>query len=371
MRKQLLVGMVLVAMMVFACVGGTVGGAVVGGVAGYTVAQSVDSTAPVVGPQATQLRVESSSAVIEAVQKAKPAVVTVVNTLAAQRSMVGAAQASGSGVIIDERGYIVTNSHVVESARSLEVIYHDGKRAPAQLVGTDEFSDLAVIKVDGAMPAVAALGDSAALQPGETVIAIGSPLGDLKGTVTVGVVSAVNRNLELGPGYVMEALIQTDAAINHGNSGGPLVNLRGQVVGINTLVVRGSGVTFGTGDIAEGLGFAVPSNTVRTVAAQLIDKGKVARPYLGIRYRMVPLSGAASETLGAEVISVEPGEAAERAGLREGDVIVALNGETFTEEVPLVNRLMKHQPGDSVKLTIQRDGREQTVTVTLDSRPEP
>jgi len=372
MMRRMLVGIALVATMVFTCVGGTIGGAVVGGVAGYAVSRSPISEAPpAASPQTSQLRVESNSAVVEAVRQTKPAVVTVVNTLASQRSVTGAARASGSGVIIDERGYIVTNHHVVEDARSLEVIFHDGRRAPAQLVGTDEFSDLAIIKVDEPVPAVAPLGDSATLQAGETVIAIGSPLGDFKGTVTVGVVSAVNRNVELGPGYVMEGLVQTDAAINHGNSGGPLVNLKGQVVGINTLVVRGSGnVMFGVGDTAEGLGFAVPSNTVKTVTEQLITTGKVSRPYLGIRYKMVPLSKDDSAAWGAQVVSVEPGEPAARAGLRQGDVIVALGGEPFTEDAPLVNRLMKHQPGDSVQLAIRRDGGEQTVTVTLGSRPE-
>lgn len=374
MNNRVFVGVALVATMAFSCVGGTVGGAVVGGLAGYTAIQSAAPVQPAIGPaQPTPLRVESksaSSSVVEAVRKTQPAVVTVVNALASQRGVTGSAQASGSGVIIDESGHVVTNNHVVEGARSLEVIFADGKHVSAQLVGTDEFSDLAIIKVDGAVPAVAPLGDSAALQPGETVIAIGSPLGDLKGTVTVGVVSAVNRDLELGPGYVMEGLIQTDAAINHGNSGGPLVNLQGQVVGINTLVVRGSGsVTFGTSNIAEGLGFAVPSDTVRIVAQQLIAQGKVARPYLGIRYQMVPLPGSDSEAQGAQVVEVVPGDPAARAGLQQDDVITALDGEGFTGQSPLVNRLMEYEPGDTVQLTVQRDGREQTLSVTLGSRP--
>src|SRR5262249_27988267 len=177
------------------------------------------------------------------------------------------------------------------SAQSLAVIFADGSRHEATLVGTDPLVDLAVIRVKDAVPGVAALGDSTILQPGETVIAIGSPLGDFKNSVTVGVVSALNRS---GPGSGQEGLIQTDAAINHGNSGGPLVNLRGEVIGINTLVVRGNGFS---GDQAEGLGFAVPSKTVKSISDQLIATGKVVHPYLGIYYTPIDAESAAQQNL--------------------------------------------------------------------------
>ena len=231
------------------------------------------------------------SPVVTAVKQVSPAVVTVINTL--KPDAVPSAQqqlpfpipgqedpnqpqrqprASGSGVIISQDGYIVTNNHVVEGAASLAVTFADGSRHDATLVGTDPLVDIAVIRVKDAVPAIAPLGDSDALQPGETVMAIGSPLGDFKNSVTAGVVSALNRTV---PGSGQEGLIQTDAAINHGNSGGPLVNLRGEVIGINTLVVRGGG---STGDQAEGLGFSVPSKTVKQVSDQLIQTGTIEHP---------------------------------------------------------------------------------------------
>jgi len=163
----------------------------------------------------------------------------------------------------------------------------------AVIVGTDMYSDLAVLKTDAKAPAVAALGNSDLLNPGESVIAIGSPLGNFKNTVTVGVVSATGRSIDTGNGYQIEDLIQTDAAINHGNSGGPLMNLAGEVIGINTLVVRNTN----SGDVAEGLGFAVPVNTARAVAEQIIQKGYFSRPYMGIRFQQVTPDIAATYNL--------------------------------------------------------------------------
>jgi 2-alkenal reductase len=206
-----------------------------------------------------------------AVQQAGPAVVTVINTMqVTTRGRFGpatqTAEASGSGIIIDEAGYIVTNQHVVENQTALEVIFSDGTRAPATLVGEDASIDLAVIKVNVAVPAVAKLGDSNALEPGQPVIAIGTALGDFQNTVTAGIISGLHRQLD-DTTLVAQDLIQTDAAINHGNSGGPLLDLEGNVIGINTAVVRADD---SVGDIAEGLGFAIPSNTVKTVVERLI-----------------------------------------------------------------------------------------------------
>lgn len=276
-------------------------------------------------------------------------------------------RSSGSGVIISDQGYIITNNHVVENARSLAVLFADGSRHDATLIGTDPLMDIAVIQIKDAVPTIATLGDSDALQPGETVIAIGSPLGNFKNTVTVGVVSALNRTVGRD---APEGLIQTDAAINHGNSGGPLVNLRGEIVGINTLVVRGD-VT--SGDQAEGLGFSIPSRIVRTVSNELIANGKIAYPYLGVSYIMIDADQAAQENLpvqnGALINQVQNDGPAEQAGLKERDIITAVEGHTLGDATSLRQELLKHKPGDTVQLDVLRDGKELSVNVTLTTRP--
>ena len=211
--------------------------------------------------------------IVQAVEKTGPAVVTVVGVNQVKQSVSGQIEdqpVGGSGVFISEEGYVITNNHVVENARRLSVILANGAELPATLIGTEKYADLAVLKIDGEVPAVANLGNSDGLKPGETVIAIGSPLGDFKNTVTVGVVSATGRMIDTGRGYEIEGLIQTDAAINSGNSGGPLINLAGEVIGINTLIIRGS--ILGSAP-AEGLGFAIPSNLVGIIAEQIIQKG--------------------------------------------------------------------------------------------------
>jgi len=310
---------------------------------------------------------------MEVVARVSPAVVTVVNTLPPQSGFGGQLfqpEARGSGVIIESSGYIITNNHVVEDAQDLSVLLQDGTKLPARLVGTDLFTDLAVIKVERQGLPTASLGDSDALRPGAHVVAIGSALGDFRNTVTSGVVSALGRNLDTGEGYQLEGLIQTDAAINHGNSGGPLLNLQGQVIGINTAIIRG-GVT--SPSIAEGLGFAIPSNTARLVVPQLIEKGYVSRPYLGIAHRPITPQLASYYDLpvkwGELVTRVVPGTPAEQGGLKQGDIIIALDSQAIDEEHPFINLLLHYQPGDTVRLTVNRDGQEQTLTVTLAERP--
>jgi 2-alkenal reductase len=186
--------------------------------------------------------------------------------------------------------------------------------------------------------------------------------------VTVGVVSALNRTV---PGASSEGLIQTDAAINHGNSGGPLVNLRGEVIGINTLVVRGSG---STPDQAEGLGFSIPSNMVKTVSDKLIADGKIVYPFLGVQYGMIDAETAAEENLpvqaGAIVGEVQAGQPAAKAGLQNGDIITAIDGQKLGGDVTLRGMLLQHKPGDTVNLTVLRDGKTQTFDVTLGARPD-
>jgi S1-C subfamily serine protease len=366
-----------IAVVVLALLFGTFGGAVVGGLAGYTAASyrapSAPTTPPpMVTPASTYLTLTEDSAIVSAVAVVKPAVVTVINTLPPQRGFFGQIlepQASGSGVIISEEGYIVTNNHVVENNQSLEVIFADDTKVPASLVGADVYSDLAVLKVHGEVPATAELGESGALQPGEPVIAIGSPLGDFKGTVTVGVVSALDRRLEVGNGLTMEGLVQTDAAINQGNSGGPLVNTLGQVIGINTAIVRGSGTS---GVVAEGLGFAIPSDVVKEVTAQLVAYGSVRRPYLGVDWVSITPRIASAYNLpvefGAYIQAVQPGSPADTGGLKAGDIITAIDDQAIDEQNSLVTILMRFDPGQRVQVTAVREGSEITLDVTLGSR---
>jgi S1-C subfamily serine protease len=389
--------MVLLIVVVALMFGGA-GGAIFGGAAGYAVAayltgneasvgsidqavlasQSTESVQDLALPQdvesapVTEVRVEQTSAVVEAVDRVRPAVVTILNSLQPQRGFWGSMYeptSSGSGVIISQDGYILTNNHVIEGANRLEVIFADGEKAEAEVVGADPLSDLAVIRVDGPVPAWAALGDSSLLKPGETVIAIGSALGDFRNTVTVGVVSATGRRL-IDQTWVMEGLIQTDAAINHGNSGGPLVNLQGEVIGINTAIVRGSGLS---GDVAEGLGFAIPSSMAAQVSQALIRDGRVERPYLGINYYAVSPQIAARFGLavdsGVLVTDVGRGTPADRAGIEMGDVIISLGGDEIDEENPLVTVLMRHQVGEEVVLEVVRGERTLRLEAQLVARP--
>jgi 2-alkenal reductase len=269
-------------------------------------------------------------------------------------------------VIISDKGYILTNQHVIDGADTIQIVLANGAQMAATLVGSDQFSDIALLKVDGTLPAAAEFGNSDALKPGETVIAIGSPLGDFKNTVTVGVVSATGRTLDTGNGYLMEGLIQTDAAINHGNSGGPLVDLAGQVIGINTAILRSSG---GSDDVVEGLGFAIPANTVQVIAAQIIQSGHVARPYLGVRWQAITPQDASMYGLpvqwGIYVSRISAGSPAESAGVQVGDIITHIDGVELDDQHPYTNVLFSHAPGDTVTLTINRNGKTLQLQVKL------
>jgi 2-alkenal reductase len=310
-----------------------------------------------------------------AARRTGSAVVTVVNYLDtnAQPGAFGAIpQASGSGVIVDGRGYIVTNNHVVANQLSLEVVFSDGKKAAATLVGADPFSDLAVLKVDAVMPAVASWGDSDKLEPGQPVVAIGSALGDYQNSVTAGVVSQVHRDIKDADSTALRDLIQTDAAINHGNSGGPLLDIEGNVIGINVAVVRNTGV----GDVAEGLGFAIPSNTARAVVDQIINNGAVSRPYIGITYQMINERLAGAENLardhGILVSEVSPGTPADKAGITPGSIITRFEGVELNEDNTLMELLMERKVGDTVTLTVLEPGAtdEKDVQITLAARPK-
>lgn len=325
---------------------------------------NVNSTHQVLTVNTTEI----DTTITKAVQDIGPAVVTVVGTIPGQQTFwgpTGDQTVSGSGFFISQDGYVLTNNHVVDGTSSVNLVLSDGTQEKATIVGTDPYADVAVLKTDGQVPAVATLGNSDVLNPGETVIAIGSPLGDFKNTVTVGVVSATGRSIDTGQGYQIEGLIQTDAAINEGNSGGPLVNLAGQVIAINTLVVRGTG----SGTVAEGLGFAIPINTAQAVAEQILQKGYVPHPYLGIQWQAITPNIAARYRLpanwGVYVTDIAANSPANKAGLRQGDIITGIDDVTLDETHSYLNTLFLHQPGDQVTLVVARGNQTLQVQVTL------
>jgi len=266
----------------------------------------------------------------------------------------------GSGVVVRADGYILTNHHVVGNAEQVTVELTDGRSLAAEIVGSDEASDLAVLKVEGSNLQTLTLGDSDAVRVGDVVLAVGNPLG-LGQTVTMGIVSAKGRSTGAGQGS-FEDFIQTDAPINRGNSGGALVNTRGELIGINSQILSPSG-----GNI--GIGFAIPANMARHVMTQLIDHGTVRRGMLGVTIQPVTSDIARSLGLdqvgGAIVSGVQPGSPAEKGGVRRGDVITAIDGQTVRDYNALRNQIAQTAPGSDVRLTVLRDGTDQTVTVKL------
>jgi 2-alkenal reductase len=320
---------------------------------------------------------------VSLVQQVGPAVVTVTNLQTAQGlgtnpsggfNPEGRLQPAGTGTgfIISEDGYIVTNWHVVTGGEEFQVTFADGETRPATLIGSDQVSDLAVVQVEGDIPGTVALGDSEALQPGQTVVAIGSPLGAFENTVTEGIVSAVDRDFPAeisgGTASSYNNLIQHDAVINPGNSGGPLFNLSGEVIGVNTLGIPAIG-----GQPVQGLFFAIPSNVVRSITDEIIATGEVTYPFLGV----VPVSnspqiaaqyGFPVET-GAIIADVTAGSPADEAGIQVEDIITAIDGQTIDQENTFSEVLYAFSPGDTVEMTIQRGEEELTVEVTLDERP--
>lgn len=324
-------------------------------------------------PQPTQVQsllissTEIETAITRAVEKVGPAVVTVVGTVPGYSTWLyqySDQQVSGSGIILSEDGYILTNHHVVENMSDISVILMDGTELPAEVINSDKFADLAVLKAEGEMPAVAALGNSDTLKPGETVIAIGSPLGTFKNSVTAGVISATGRTLDAGNSYQMEDMIQTDASINSGNSGGPLVNLAGEVIGVNTLVLREGG-----GTIAEGLGFAVSSNLAKLIAEQIIATGYFSRPTLGIRWQAITPGIAARYRLpvewGAFVLEVQNGSPAAAGGIQAQDIITCIGEYCIDGDQSYYNILFEHQPGDQVTVRLARGESLLEFDVTL------
>jgi len=277
----------------------------------------------------------------------------------------------GSGVIYDAQGYLITNNHVVEGANAIDVVLADGTRLDAILVGRDPSIDIAVVKIDPTkVPAVATLGDSDKIKPGQRVIAIGSPEA-LENTVTEGIISGTNRTIQADPVTSYVGLIQTDAAINHGNSGGPLLDAGGVVIGINTLGIRD--------EQAEGLNFAIPINRVKQAAQTIVTKGGgsvvITRAYLGVNFvaldKVKAQQYGTKVTDGAYVTDIDSGSPAEKAGLKKGDVITAVNGTKLDARTMLGDILSAAKPGDKAAFTVDRSGANVSVTATLVERPLP
>jgi 2-alkenal reductase len=330
---------------------------------------------------------QDEQVLINLYERVNPAVVSIQNAQTTQRGLQAAGQ--GSGFVISQDGFVVTNNHVIDGADRVNVIFADGTFEAARIIGTDPYSDLALLKVERTGLPFVELVDSDQVKVGQKVIAIGNPFG-LDGTMTLGIVSARGRTLPEaasdGGSYSNPDIIQTDAAINPGNSGGPLLDTRGRVVGVNT-AIRTSNESF-TGQASNsGIGFAVPSNTVKRVVESLKEDGRVRYPYLGIQGE-VSLSAVAERLniplkSGVMVASVREGGPVARAGLRgatidrngnitaAGDVIMAFNGTPVTDYEDLIATLVKTtKPGDVATLSVWRDGKNVDLKVTLGERPE-
>ena len=353
-------------------------GAAAGGVTVAVLAPAATAVAPAASPAPVPSVVEpvrsaGGEPVVDLVRAVLPGVVTVINKLPS-----GQPQSSGSGYVIDaQSGYIVTNSHVVTNVRntaaadSFDVIFSDERKVAATLVGRDPQTDVAVLRVPAQGLRALSLGNSDEVPVGAQVVAIGSALGSLRNSVTTGIVSAKGRTAqsEVRQDILLEDLIQTDAAISPGNSGGPLIWVATRtVVGMNTLVNREPG--------AEGLGFSVSANTVKQIADELIRNGTVERGFVGITYRELSAQIAQSlslpqQTRGVVLSQVLAGSPGAAAGLRQNDVLTKLNEQQIDTDHPLATVLTRYRANDRVRFTLIRDGKQQTVDVTLGRQPAP
>jgi putative serine protease PepD len=338
--------------------------AALGAVAGAATYAKIDDggTTTVVRPAAassattTPTAVKSSDLTVNQIYRAaRDGVVEIIVT--SQQSVGGQAQAQGSGWVYDADGHVITNQHVVDNASSIKIRFASGKSYNATLVGSDASTDLAVLKVEAPASVLKplTLGDSSQLQVGDGVVAIGSPFG-LEETVTTGIVSALHREMTSPNNFTIANSIQTDAAINHGNSGGPLFNMHGRVIGVNSQIESDSGGN-------DGVGFAIPASTVRSVVSQILATGTAKHAYLG-----VALGDAASPT-GAQVAQVNADTPAANAGIQAGDVVTAVGDKTISSGDALRAAVEAHSPGDKLDLTIVRNGKTTHVTVTLATRP--
>jgi S1-C subfamily serine protease len=353
--------------------GGTVVALNAAGVFDQTAAASAQ---PSTQPASTSIPVtiDESSATIDVAAKAGPAVVRITTEDMPDDQLSIPESGVGSGVIYDSDGWILTNRHVVAGADSLTVELSDGRQLDGEIYGIDTLTDLAIVKVDATGLPTAAIGDSDALEVGQLTIAIGSPLGTYSNTVTSGILSARGRTIEVDGGRLSN-LLQTDTAINPGNSGGPLLDAGGNVIGINTAIATS----------AEGIGFAIPVNLAKPIMEQALAGEPLARPYIGVRFETIDVQVAEREDLdvtegaliadtaadqnGQSVPGVVPGGPADQAGIEEGDIVIAIEGQALDGEHPLDAVVSQYSPGEVVTLEVLRDGEELSLEVTLGTRP--
>lgn len=347
--------------------------AVVGGYGGSWLERNINKNSNVQDISSTVAATESSIASVAA--RVSPSVVSIVTESQSQRgaySYIG--QAAGTGVIISKNGYIITNKHVINSAKTISAVTSDGESHEAKLVGTDPTNDLAFIKISGNNFTPAGIGDSSSLKIGQGVVAVGNALGQYQNTVTSGIVSGVGRSVVASSDGTargaesLSDLIQTDTAINSGNSGGPLVNLQGQVVGINTAVASD----------AQGLGFAIPINAAKGMMRSVIENGNVQRPFLGVNYLDITpevkseydLSvGAGGYVFNDGSNAVQSGSPADKAGIKDGDIIQKIGDKTVGVDGGVATLIGEYASGDNVKITILRDGKTIELDVKLGSMP--
>jgi 2-alkenal reductase len=330
-------------------------------------ASVVTSQAPI-GQNVSNVHIDESSAIISAVQGAMPAVVKI-------QSETGNGQATGTGLIFDANGWILTNRHVVAGAQQITVILADSRELDGRVYGIDTLTDLAIVKVDGSGLPTVKIGSSSDLEQGQLAIAIGNPLGEFENTVTTGVISGLGRQIVAGSQATSSSeqlynLIQTDAAINPGNSGGPLLDSAGQVIGVNTAVSQD----------AQGIGFAIPIDVAKPIMQQALDGKPLSRPWIGIYYQPVTKQLAKERNLsvdsgvivdaGGNQPAVFPNSPAADAGIRQGDVITEIDGTAITADSDLAELMLPHHPGDTIALTVLRNGSKQTVQVKLGTLPE-
>jgi serine protease Do len=352
-----------------------VAGIVSGALSAVAIANLMDEPAVPAGSTAesptannvSDVRLDESSAVIDAATKVTPAVVTIQTTTG---GFLSPGAGTGSGVIYDGDGWILTNRHVVENAEGMIVLLDDGRQFSGEVYGIDTMTDLAIVKIDASGLPTAPIGTSADLEPGQLAIAIGNP-SNYTNTVTTGVVSGLGRRIEAQDptsqtgAETLQNLIQTDAAINPGNSGGPLINSAGQVIGVNTAVSTS----------AQGLGFAIPIDVAKPIMQQALDGRELVRPWIGVVYTPVTPGLAAEQDLPVEYGAlltegragpgVVPGSPADAAGLRLGDIIVEIDGQQITSDTDLATEIVPHEPGDTITLRILRDNTTSEVEVTL------